>query len=61
MNAGVQGYSTFQYLEILNRSMKLSPSFIMIGFCINDITEPSKVNTSYGVSGLASHRVWQTS
>ncbi|MDR4462053.1 MAG: GDSL-type esterase/lipase family protein [Nitrospirales bacterium] len=61
INAGVQGYSTFQYLETLKRSLKFSPDFIVIGFCMNDPTEPYLVNTSYGGSGLDYHGIWQIS
>jgi lysophospholipase L1-like esterase len=61
INTGVQGYSTFQYLEMLKRSMKFSPDFIAIGFCMNDVTEPYIVNRSYGGSGLDYHRILQVS
>jgi lysophospholipase L1-like esterase len=59
INAGVQGYSTFQYLETLKRSLKFSPNFIAIGFCMNDPTEPFLVNKSYGGSGLDYHGILQ--
>jgi len=39
INTGVQGYSTFQELEVLKRSMKFEPDFIVVGFCMNDVTE----------------------
>jgi len=61
INAGVSGYSTFQYLEVLKRSMKFSPDFIAIGFCMNDVTEPYIVNKSYGGSGFDYHDVLQIS
>ncbi|GJL59197.1 MAG: hypothetical protein NPIRA03_20540 [Nitrospirales bacterium] len=61
INAGVQGYSTFQYLETLKRTLKFSPDFIVIGFCMNDPTEPYLVNKSYGGSGLDYHGIFQIS
>ena len=61
INAGVQGYSTFQYLEVLKRSLKFSPDFIAVGFCMNDLTEPYIVNKSFGGSGLDYHGILQSS
>ena len=43
INAGVQGYSTYQELQILKESMKFKPDFIAIGFCMNDVTMPYEV------------------
>jgi hypothetical protein len=40
INAGVQGYSTSQELQILKESMRFKPDFIAIGFCMNDVTMP---------------------
>ena len=40
INAGVQGYSTSQELQILKESMVFKPDFIAIGFCMNDVTMP---------------------
>ena len=51
INAGVQGYSTFQYKEVLKRTIKYSPDIIIIGFCMNDVTEPYKKNRNYGGTG----------
>jgi len=59
INTGVQGYSTFQELEVLKNSMELEPDFVTIGFCLNDITEPFKVNKNLGGSGIDYHRVTQ--
>jgi hypothetical protein len=60
INTGVQGYSTFQYVEVLNRSLKFSPSFLVVGFDLNDVTEPYVANTSYGGTGLDYHGVMQS-
>lgn len=59
INSGVQGYSTFQYREVLRRSLDLEPDFIVVGFCLNDITEPYVANQAYGGTGLDWHGVRQ--
>ncbi|MEM7251814.1 MAG: SGNH/GDSL hydrolase family protein [Pseudomonadota bacterium] len=60
INAGVQGYSTFQYLEVMKRTLRFAPDFVVVGFCMNDVTEPYRVNTNYGGSGLDYHRIAQS-
>ena len=60
INAGVQGYSTFQELEVLRRSFIFHPDLITVGFCLNDVTEPFVVNRRFGGTGLDYHRVAQT-
>jgi lysophospholipase L1-like esterase len=60
INAGVQGYSTFQELELLERSMEFEPDIVTIGFCLNDVTEPFAVNKKFGGVGLDYHKVTQT-
>ena len=59
INSGVQGYSTFQELEVLNRSLQFDPDIVTIGFCLNDVTEPFVVNKELGGIGLDYHRVTQ--
>ncbi len=59
INTGVQGYSTFQELEVLKRSLKFDPDIVTIGFCLNDVTEPFIVNKELGGIGLDYHRVTQ--
>jgi len=59
INTVVQGYSTFQELEVLNRSLKFDPDIVTIGFCLNDATEPFVVNKELGGIGLDYHRVTQ--
>lgn len=59
INAGVQGYSTFQELELLERSMEFEPDIVTIGFCLNDVTEPFAVNKNFGGVGLDYHKVTQ--
>lgn len=60
INAGVHGYSTFQERVTLERNLDLSPDFVTVGFCMNDVTEPFVVNTEYGGTGLDYHGVTQT-
>lgn len=59
INTGVQGYSTFQELEVLKRGMDFQPDFVTIGFCLNDVTEPFAVNKNLGGTGLDYHNVTQ--
>lgn len=59
INAGVQGYSTFQELEVLKRSLVFEPDIVTVGFCFNDVTEPFAVNKDFGGTGLDYHRVTQ--
>lgn len=60
INAGVQGYSTFQDFEVLKRDMIFEPDIVTVGFCLNDVTEPFIVNEKLGGSGLDYHKVTQT-
>jgi len=59
INTGVQGYSTFQELELLKRGMIFQPDIVTIGFCLNDVTEPFVVNKNLGGTGLDYHKVTQ--
>lgn len=59
INTGVQGYSTFQELEVLKRSLIFEPDIVTIGFCLNDVTEPFVVNKDLGGIGLDYHKVTQ--
>lgn len=59
INTGVQGYSTFQELEVLKRSLVFEPDIVTIGFCLNDLTEPFIVNKELGGIGLDYHKVTQ--
>ena len=60
INTGVQGYSPFQELEVLKRSLIFQPDFVTIGFCLNDVTEPFAVNKNLGGTGLDYHNVTQS-
>lgn len=59
INAGVQGYSTFQELEVLKRDIVFQPDIVTIGFCLNDVTEPFVINKKLGGTGLDYHKVTQ--
>ena len=59
INAAVQGYSSFQELEVLKRSLIFQPDIVTIGFCLNDVTEPFAVNKNLGGVGLDYHKVTQ--
>lgn len=59
INTGVQGYSTFQELEVLKRGLIYKPDVVTIGFCLNDATEPFVVNKELGGIGLDYHKVTQ--
>jgi lysophospholipase L1-like esterase len=61
INAGVQGYSTFQEYNTLRRSLVFKPDFIAIGFCMNDPTEPFVVDERFGGVGLDYHGITQAS
>ena len=59
INTGVHGYSTAQQRVVLERSFRFAPDYIIIGFCMNDITEPFLFDRSLGGTGLDYHGVWQ--
>ena len=61
INAGVQGYSTFQEYHLLERSLIFEPNFIAVEFCMNDVTEPFVVNRDFGGLGVDYHEVMQSS
>lgn len=51
INAGVQGYSTAQELQILEKSLVTEPDFIAVGFCLDDIVEPYWYDERFGGTG----------
>ncbi len=61
INTGVQGYSTAQEYNLLVRSLVFDPDFIAVGFCMNDITEPSIVDKKFGGVGIDYHKIMQVS
>lgn len=60
INTGVHGYATRQQLVVMERSMVFEPDFIVLGFCLNDVTEPFVVDEALGGTGLDYHGVRQT-
>jgi lysophospholipase L1-like esterase len=61
INAAVHGYNTTQEVEMLRLSMRFEPDVIVIGFTLNDITEPYIVDRKFGGTGFDYHGVLQTS
>lgn len=52
INTGVQGYATFQEYNVLVDSLKFAPDFVVIQFCLNDLTEPFVVEKRFGGTGF---------
>lgn len=52
INAGVQGYATWQELNLLRRLLILQPDMVVIGFCLNDLTEPFVSSKALGGTGI---------
>jgi hypothetical protein len=61
INTGVHGYATLQEAIVLEREMRFEPDFIAIGFCMNDLTEPSVVKRGFDGAAVDYHRVAPTS
>jgi len=57
VNTGVHGYASFQELEMLRESLALDPDLIVVGFCLNDLTEPSVVERGFDGADLDYHGV----
>lgn len=60
INTGVHGYSTFQERVVLEDALRFQPDFIVVGFCLNDVTEPFIVDAELGGTGVDYHAVQQT-
>ena len=61
INAGVQGYSTFQEYNTFTASLVFEPDFAAVGFCMNDLAEPFVVDTRFGGVGVDYHGITQAS
>ncbi|MEM6989144.1 MAG: SGNH/GDSL hydrolase family protein [Myxococcota bacterium] len=59
INTGVHGYATRQELIVFERSLVFEPDFVVLGFCLNDVTEPFVVDQDLGGTGLDYHGVKQ--
>lgn len=57
INAGVHGYATYQEVQVLRESLRFEPDFVAIGFCLNDLTEPSVVERGFDEAGVDYHGV----
>lgn len=52
INAGVDGYSTWQYLEYLRKEgIKYKPDIVIVGFVLNDVTEMFRLER-FGGKGI---------
>lgn len=60
INTGVHGYSTAQERIVLEKELRFEPDFIVLGFCLNDVTEPFIVDTELGGTGVDYHAVQQS-
>lgn len=60
INTGVHGYATYQEVEILRESLRFAPDFVAIGFCMNDLTEPSVVARGFEKADRDYHHVVST-
>lgn len=61
INAGVQGYATFQEYNAFLDSLVFEPNFVTIGFCMNDLVEPFVVDRRFGGVGVDYHGITQAS
>jgi lysophospholipase L1-like esterase len=61
INAGVQGYATWQEYNSMVASLKFKPDFVAIQFCLNDLTEPFVVEKRFGGTGVHYHAVAEQS
>lgn len=61
INAGVQGYGTFQEYNAFLDSLVFEPNFVTIGFCMNDLVEPFVVDQRFGGVGVDYHGITQAS
>jgi len=51
INASVPGYSTFQHhVQLKKLSKKVQPQFVILQFCLNDVTERYRTLANYGGS-----------
>ena len=61
INAGVHGYATYQELHVLQESMRFGPDFVAVGFCMNDLTDPSVMKRGFDGQAVDYHSVTPTS
>ncbi len=57
INTGVHGYGTSQEVQVLRDAMRFDPDFIVVGFCMNDVTEPFVVRRGLGGVGFDYHGI----
>lgn len=57
INAGMEGFCTFQETEELRRCLKYTPDVVVVLFCLNDVTEKYLALSRFGGTGLEYHGV----
>ena len=57
VNAGVQGYATYQYVDVVRGSEDFEPDGLLIGFCMNDVIDPLRVRKENGGTGFDYHGI----
>ena len=60
INAGVEGYSVFQEYHAFEDGLRFDPDVVVLGFCLNDVTELFRVQKEFGGTGLDYHGVQET-
>jgi len=59
INTAVSGYGTQQEYEILKESLRFDPDMVLVGFCMNDATEPFVTNRDLGGVGFGNQGITQ--
>jgi lysophospholipase L1-like esterase/cytochrome c oxidase subunit IV len=60
INAAVQGYSTTQEYISLKRCTVFDPDFVLVEYCLNDVTEPFFSDPKFGAKVIDYHGVVYT-
>jgi len=59
INTGVSGYAPRQEYYILKESMIFQPDLVLVGFCMNDVTEPFTADRNLGGTGFGNQGISQ--
>ena len=59
INTAVEGYATDQESVMLEESLRFQPDFVILGFCLNDVTEPFVIDLRLGGIGIRYGQVVQ--
>lgn len=55
INTGVHGYATAQEAAVLKQTLRFQPDLVVLGFCMNDVTEPYVKDRGLGGTGMDYH------